>query len=158
MKTDLFQSCGQCWLQLCPMLFDPMYCSLPGSSVHGDSPDKNTGVGCHALIQGIFPTQGLNPWLLCLLHWQEGTLPLVPHGALVWGSSLQTMEDAKRKQQKPPHHPQASHLGATQSDTVLPEYNSLLSITGKALFKNHSLRRIGWFRQMQNPNIHIMNA
>ena len=37
--------------------------SLPGSSVHGDSPGKNTGVGCHALLQGIFPTQGLNPSL-----------------------------------------------------------------------------------------------
>ena len=49
--------------------------SLPGSSVHGDSPGKNTGVGCHALLQGIFPTQGLNPglqhcrWILyCLSH------------------------------------------------------------------------------------------
>ena len=31
-----------------------------GSSVHGDSPGKNTGVGCHALLQGIFPTQGSN--------------------------------------------------------------------------------------------------
>ena len=40
-----------------------MDCSLPGSSVHGDSPSKNTGVGCHALLQGIFPTQGLNPGL-----------------------------------------------------------------------------------------------
>ena len=29
--------------------------SPPGSSVHGDSPGKNTGVGCHALLQGIFP-------------------------------------------------------------------------------------------------------
>ena len=38
-------------------------CSLPGSSVHGDSPGKNTGVGCHALLQGIFPTQGSNPGL-----------------------------------------------------------------------------------------------
>ena len=35
--------------------------SLPGSSVYGDSPGKNTGVGCHALHQGIFPTQGSNP-------------------------------------------------------------------------------------------------
>ena len=33
-----------------------------------DSPDKNTGVGCHALLQGIFLTQGLNPCLLSLLH------------------------------------------------------------------------------------------
>ena len=31
-------------------------------------PGKNTGVGCHFLLQGIFLTQGLNP---CLLHWQE---------------------------------------------------------------------------------------
>ena len=38
--------------------------SLPGSSIHGDSPGKNTGVGCHVLLQGIFPTQGLNPGLL----------------------------------------------------------------------------------------------
>ena len=35
--------------------------SPPGSFVHGDSPGKNTGVGCHALLQGIFPTQGSNP-------------------------------------------------------------------------------------------------
>ena len=42
--------------QLCPTLCDPMDCSPPGSSVHGDSPGKNTGVGCHALPQGIFPT------------------------------------------------------------------------------------------------------
>ena len=38
-----------------------MDCSPPDSSVHGDSPGKNTGVGCHALLHGIFPTQGLNP-------------------------------------------------------------------------------------------------
>ena len=49
--------------QSCPALCDPMDCSLPGSSVHGDSLGKNTGVGCHALLQGIFPTQGLNPGL-----------------------------------------------------------------------------------------------
>ena len=42
-------------LQSCPTLFDPMDCSLPGSSVLGDSPGKNTGVGCHFLLQGIFP-------------------------------------------------------------------------------------------------------
>ena len=37
--------------------------NLPGSSVHGDSPGKNTGVGCHVLLQGIFPTQRSNPGL-----------------------------------------------------------------------------------------------
>ena len=41
-----------------------MDCSLSGSSVHGDSPGKNTGVGCHAFLQEISPTQGLNLRLL----------------------------------------------------------------------------------------------
>ena len=54
--------------------------SLPGSSVHGDSPGKDTGMGCHALLQEIFLTQGSNPRLLCLLHWQVGSLPLAPPG------------------------------------------------------------------------------
>ena len=49
--------------QSCPTFCDPMDCSPPSSSVHGYSPGKNTGVGCHALLQGIFPTQGLNPGL-----------------------------------------------------------------------------------------------
>ena len=49
--------------QSCPILCDPMDCSLPGSSIDRDSPGKNTGVGCHALLQGIFPTQGSNPGL-----------------------------------------------------------------------------------------------
>ena len=47
--------------QLCPTLCDPMDCSPPGFSIHGDSPGKNTGVDSHALLQEIFPTQGLNP-------------------------------------------------------------------------------------------------
>ena len=49
--------------QLCLTLCNPMDCNLPGSSVYGDSPGKNTGVGCHACFQGIFPTQGSNPGL-----------------------------------------------------------------------------------------------
>ena len=46
----------------------------------GDSPGKTIGVGYHALLQGIFPTQGSNPRLLRLLHWQVGSLPLAPPG------------------------------------------------------------------------------
>ena len=68
------------WLQRSPTLGDPMDCSRPGSSVHGDSPGKNTGVGCHALLQGIFPTQRLNLHPLCLLHGQMGSLLLAPPG------------------------------------------------------------------------------
>ena len=45
--------------QLCLTLCDPM-----DSSVHGDSPGQSPGVGCHVLLQGIFPTQGSNPHLL----------------------------------------------------------------------------------------------
>ena len=37
---------------------------------------KNAGVDCHFLLQGIFLTQGWNPHLLSLLHWQEDSLPL----------------------------------------------------------------------------------
>ena len=48
--------------QLCPTLCDPMDSSLPGCP--WDFPSKNTGVGCHFLLQGIFPTQGSNPDLL----------------------------------------------------------------------------------------------
>ena len=54
-----------------------MDCSPAGSSVRGDSPAKNTGVGCHALLQEIFPTHGLNPvlphcrWILYHLSHQE---------------------------------------------------------------------------------------
>ena len=41
-----------------------------------DFPGKNTGVGCHALPQGMIPNQQLNPCLLYLLHWQAILLPL----------------------------------------------------------------------------------
>ena len=53
-----------------------------------DSPGKNTGVVFYALFQGIFPTQGSNTSLFCLLHWQPFSLPLAPLGSplfiLVW--------------------------------------------------------------------------
>ena len=61
------------WLLSLTQLCEGMDCSLPGSSACGDSPGKNTGVGSHALLERIFPTQGLN---LCLLHWEVDTLPL----------------------------------------------------------------------------------
>ena len=50
--------------QSCLTLCDSVDCSPQGSSVHRDSPGKNIGVGCHLLLQGIFPTQGSNPGLL----------------------------------------------------------------------------------------------
>ena len=64
---------AQSYLTLC----DPLDCSPPGCSVHGDSPGKNTEVGCHFFLQGIFPTQGSNPHFLCLLHRQADSLSLL---------------------------------------------------------------------------------
>ena len=58
----LLWSCAKS-LQSCPALHDCMDCSLPGSLVHGDPPGKSTGVDRHALLQGIFSNQGLNPRL-----------------------------------------------------------------------------------------------
>ena len=60
---------------------DGLFCnsmdhSLTDSSVHGDSPGNNTGVGCHFLLQGILLTQGLNPCLLCFLYREVGSLLL----------------------------------------------------------------------------------
>ena len=46
------------------LFYEPVDCSPPGSFVHWDTPGKNTGMGCHALLQQIFPTQELNPSLL----------------------------------------------------------------------------------------------
>jgi len=63
-----------CVLQSC--LYDSTRLLCPW-----DSPDKNTGVGCHALLQGIFPTQRSNLCLLYLLSWQVDSLPLVPLGS-----------------------------------------------------------------------------
>ena len=57
-----------------------MDCSPPDSSIHGIFPGKNTGVGCHFLLQGIFATQESSPRLL---QWQVDSLPL-SH----WGSPI----------------------------------------------------------------------
>ena len=72
------QSLSHVWL-----FVTPMDCSPPGSFVHRDSPGKNTGVGCHALLQGIFKTQGSNLHLPhCrrilnhLNHWGSPYVPL----------------------------------------------------------------------------------
>ena len=84
MITKIITELAASYLNVCvclvtqssPTLCDPMDCSLPCSSVYGDSTSKNTGMGCHALCQGIFPTQGSNPgllhcrWILyCLSHY-----------------------------------------------------------------------------------------
>ena len=72
----LFQSCLV--TKLCPTPWQPQGLQPTRLLCPWDFPDKNTGVGCHSLLQGIFLSQGSN---LCLLLWQVGSLPL-SH----WGS------------------------------------------------------------------------
>ena len=69
-------------VQSCLTICDPIDCSTTGSSVHGDSPGKNIGVGFHVLLQGSFLTQGSNPSFLRFLHWQASSLPLV--SVVIW--------------------------------------------------------------------------
>ena len=63
----------------CPTLCHPTYCSSPKVLCPWDFPDKNTGVGCHVLLQGIFPTQESNLGLLhcrqILHHWDSWEAP-----------------------------------------------------------------------------------
>ena len=66
--------------QSCPTLCSPARLLCPW-----DFPGKNTGVGCHSLLQGIFPTQG---WNLRLLHWLADSLPSEPPGE-PWRANLE---------------------------------------------------------------------
>ena len=66
--------------QSCPTLYNPMDCSMPGSSVHGDSPGNKTGVGGHAHLQGIFPALGSNS---VLPHCRQILYHLIPQGSSV---------------------------------------------------------------------------
>ena len=91
-RTDLFQSCGHCWVsQICWHIWAQHFdvCvhvlsrvwlfSVPGTTrllCPWNFPGKNTGMGCHFLLQGIFQTQKSNLCLLCLLHWWVCSLPL----------------------------------------------------------------------------------
>ena len=70
-RSVMSNSVGSYGLQLARLLCS---CYFPG---------RNTEVGCHFLLQGIFPTQGLNPCLLCLLHWQTDSLLLSHLGSPV---------------------------------------------------------------------------
>jgi len=80
----------------CLTLCKPMNCSLPGSSVHDNFPGKNTGVGCHFPLQGIFPTQRSNP-LLFFRKPKEAVQALKSDslgsnsGSTTWGSYLTSL-------------------------------------------------------------------
>ena len=86
-------------LQSCPNLCNPMDCSLPGSSVHGDSPGKSTEVGCHGLLQGsslpgIKPTSLISPTLAGRFFTTSATWEAQ---ATVWPSNPTTWAHTLRK-------------------------------------------------------------
>ena len=66
--------------RVCVWLFATSWTVALQAPLSMGSSGKNTRVGCHFLLWGIFVTQGLNPYLLCLLHWQADSLPLAPPG------------------------------------------------------------------------------
>ena len=78
-RTRYNLHCKQCVrpAQSCPTLCNPMDCSCQIPQSMG-FPRQEYLNGCHFLLQGIFPTQGSNPCLLHLLHWQEDSLPTAP--------------------------------------------------------------------------------
>ena len=79
---------------------------------HGILQAKNTVVDCHAFLQGIFLTRGLNSCLLRLLHWQVGSLPLVPPGKHLhqgtWSLIITSSPAVHRPLSQTPHPP--THL------------------------------------------------
>ena len=81
--------CGMC-AKSCPTICSPLDYNPPGSSVHGIFLEKNTVMDCHFLLQGIFLTQGMNPCLLHLLHWQADSLLDVPLGKPCGGYNKET--------------------------------------------------------------------
>ena len=72
--------CGAKSLQSCLILCNLIDCSPPGSSAHGILQARLLEWVAMPSSRGIFLTQGSNPCLLYLLHWQAGFLPLVPPG------------------------------------------------------------------------------
>ena len=91
---------SQSWPTLC----DSMDCSSPGSSVYGDSPGKNTGGGCPALLQGIFSTQGLNPGLPTLqVDSLQSELPGKPKNTGVGCHAFSMVSSQPRDLTRSPH-------------------------------------------------------
>ena len=76
-------------------------------------PDKNTGVHCHFLLQGIVPTQGSNSHLLCLLHWQPDSLPL-SHLGSPWIVDVSVLSPSVMFDSLWPHRPWPSRLCCPQ--------------------------------------------
>ena len=118
-----------------PTLCDPTDSSMPGSSVHGDSPDKNTVVGCHFLLQGIFLTPGTSPQAVKPLRHRAGkkvvgglAVPLAATGAprfppahgqgCVWSCGSDTIWERARR---PPQAAEGTGSYSRLGRYALPE-------------------------------------
>ena len=81
LRSQCLNFCCCSVAQLCLTLLQPHVLWSTRLLCPWNFPGKNTGVVCHFIFQGIFPTQGSNPRLLCLLHWQVDSLPLRHQGS-----------------------------------------------------------------------------
>ena len=89
-----------------------MASSLPGTSVHGIVKARMQEWVRHFLIQGIISTQGSKPCLLCLLHWQSGSLPL---GHL--GSPISSLYEGVKQRDGRGCSPQSTHTPVREART-----------------------------------------
>ena len=120
-----------------------------------DSPGKIARIGCHFLLQGIILTQELNPRLLCLLHWEAGSLPLVPPGKPTgkplrlrvsqW-LGLEPFEDLF-------NHSSGDWVGMTQRLRLQPKYISEASPRGLVSSQHSSLREVRLPAQLFQPTM-----
>ena len=83
-KSHISVKLGCAYVLSCSVMSDSLWpCRLKPTRLlyPWDSPGKNTGMGCHFILQGIFPTLGSNSCLLSLLHWDAGSSPLCHLGS-----------------------------------------------------------------------------
>ena len=102
-----------------------------------DSPGKNAGVGCHDLLQGIFPAQELNPCLLCLLQWQMGSLPLallfLLFSCLIMCDTLHTMDCSMPGLPVPHHLPKFAQVHVHCISDAIQPFHPLMSSSPSGL-------------------------
>ena len=101
-----------------------------------DFPGKNTWVGCHALLQGIFPTQGSNPHFLHLLHHKQILYPLSHLG------SLRKRIIQNKKQYYNLFRKPMKQSGGTVDFKKLLDYSKALELYQKTLFRAHMVHGI----------------
>ena len=138
--------------QSCPTFYDTMDCSLPGSSVHGDSPGKNTGVGSHSLIQGILLTHGSNPESL--------TSPALAGRFFTTSTTWEALVYTRVKLKEPETEQNSTCYGELYSlfppkfllHKAVFKWNCLM-ISGKMLL--YFIKRIQKFRGLFSINIEI---